>query len=138
MGSSHFQPFYRQKMLFLGKKTNTIPITLLVNRPRIGTIGNHQIQSSSFGCSFLWTGSDAFLKNYNILLSVYKDLSYGIWAITSLFQKSKPLLSDIHGSSDAAGSSFHICRIQYNPKLFRFSLYRYDNYDHYSSFYTVF
>lgn len=64
MGSSHFQPFYRQKMLFLGKKTNTIPITLLVNRPRIGTIGNHQIQSSSFGCSFLWTGSDAFLKNY--------------------------------------------------------------------------
>ena len=37
---------------------------LSANRPRIGTIGNHQIQSSFIGCSIFSPESDAFLKNY--------------------------------------------------------------------------
>ncbi|MCI6008595.1 MAG: hypothetical protein MRZ48_00440, partial [Anaerostipes hadrus] len=43
------------------------PYTSLADRPRIGTIGNHQIQGSLFDCSFLFTESDAFLKNYTRL-----------------------------------------------------------------------
>ena len=43
------------------------PYTSLADRPRIGTIGNHQIQGSLFDCSFLFTESDAFLKNYVII-----------------------------------------------------------------------
>ena len=51
------------------------PYTSLADRPRIGTIGNHQIQGSLFDCSFLFTESDAFLKNYIIVHSNSKEFS---------------------------------------------------------------
>ena len=50
------------------------PYTSLADRPRIGTIGNHQIQGSLFDCSFLFTESDAFLKNYTIFYDFYLPL----------------------------------------------------------------
>ena len=37
------------------------PYTVLANPPRIGTIGNHQIQGSFSGCSIFLPESDAFL-----------------------------------------------------------------------------
>ena len=46
------------------------PYTSLADRPRIGTIGNHQIQGSLFDCSFLFTESDAFLKNCITILLI--------------------------------------------------------------------
>ena len=57
---------------------------VLAKSPRLGTIGNHQIQNSCFGCSFFLYESDAFLINCSkpvtkILLEKYRFVWYNFF-----------------------------------------------------------